>query len=106
MIGHYDRDDARRRVVITMQGAFQTVDVLAVIDRQRIEGVWSCGLLYDLRAVIGYPTIEDLRQIMNHVEQSAPAERHRGPVAIVATNPILYGMLCTYAALARSTLTV
>jgi len=95
MTGQYDRDDDRRRVVITMQGAFQLVDLLAVIDRLRVEDVWSYGLLYDLRGVIGHPTLADLRQIMNHVAQSAPPEQHRGPVAIVATDPILYGMLCT-----------
>jgi hypothetical protein len=52
----YDRDDAPRRVVVTIQGPFQTDDVLAIMARQRGEGTWTCGSLYDLRGVTGHPT--------------------------------------------------
>jgi len=103
MTGYYDRDDARRRLVITLQGAFQTADVLAAIERQRVEDTWSYGLLYDLRGVTGHPTIEDLKQILSQVTL---VEQPRGPVAFLVTDPILYGMLCKYAALGRSKLTV
>jgi hypothetical protein len=43
-------------VVVTIQGPFQTDDVLAIMARQRGEGTWTCGSLYDLRGVTGHPT--------------------------------------------------
>jgi hypothetical protein len=39
----YERDDARRRVVVTVEGAFQASDMLAVFGRQRAEDTWSYG---------------------------------------------------------------
>ena len=35
----YERDDARRRVVISMQGPFEPADFLAVIERWRGEDI-------------------------------------------------------------------
>jgi hypothetical protein len=100
---HYERDDARRRVVITIQGPFEPTDFLAVIERWRGEAVGAYGMLYDLRGMTGEPSIADLRQFMS---EAARTTRPRGPLAIVATDPIIYGRACTYATLGRATLTV
>jgi hypothetical protein len=102
----YEREDARRRVVVTAEGAFQTSDMIAVIARQRAEDTWSYGMLYDLRRVTGRPTLADLREIMGHAAPHPPAGRQRGPVAILVTDPKMYGVACTYAALGRSKLTI
>jgi hypothetical protein len=105
MLVRYERDDASQRVVVTIQGEFQIDDVLGVMARQRAEDTWIYGMLYDLRGVTGRPTIADLRQILGHAV--APQDDvPRGPVALLATDPILYSRLCTYAALGRSTLTI
>ena len=61
----------------------------------------------DLRGMTGTPTITDLRQIMS--ESAAvrrPGEGPPGPIAILATDPTIYGSACTYAALRRATLTI
>ena len=60
-------------------------------------------MLYDLRGMTGEPTIADLRQFMSEAAQTT---RPRGPLAIVATDPVLYSRACTYATLGRATLTV
>ncbi|HEV3062849.1 MAG TPA: hypothetical protein VGY48_31675, partial [Vicinamibacterales bacterium] len=98
----YERDDARRRVVVTISGAFQLDDILVIMERLRSEDTWAYGVLYDLRHVVGYPTMEDLQHI---VAQAATREGEgpRGPVALLANKPILYSKLCTYTALTRST---
>ena len=98
----YERDDARRRVVVTIQGAFQLDDILAIMERLHSEDTWAYGLLYDLRHVDGYPTMEDLQ---HKLAQAATREGEgpRGPVAFLATKPILYSRLCTYTALTRKT---
>jgi hypothetical protein len=102
----YERDDARRRVVVTVEGAFQTSDVIAVIGRQRAEDTWSYGMLYDLRHLTGRPTLADLREITGQATAHHPAEPRRGPVAILVTDPKMYGIACTYAALGLLKLTI
>jgi len=99
----YERDDARRRVVVTIKGAFAIEDFLAVIERQRGDNASAYGLLYDLRGMTGAPTIAELRQAMS---QSVQTHRRRGPLALLATDPALYDRAYTYAALGYSTLTV
>src|ERR1700730_10040618 len=99
----YERNDSRRRMVVTMKGAFQTDDLLALMARQRVENTWTYGILYDLRGVTGQPTIADLGQIMSQAAARRRGEGPHGPVAFLATEPTLYGRLCTYAALGRST---
>jgi hypothetical protein len=99
----YERDDASRRLLVTIQGVFQMDEVLETIARQRVEDTWTYGILYDLRGLIGHPTIAELRQIMSQAAPRGEREAPRGPVVLLATEPILYGRLCTYAALGRST---
>jgi len=64
----YERDNARRRVVVTVEGPFAVADFLAVIERQRGDGVWTYGMLCDLRGMTGEPAIDDLRQFMSEAE--------------------------------------
>ena len=103
----YERDDAQHRVVITFRGAFQASDGCAAIQRHHAEGVWTYGVLYDLRALTGHPTMADLRQFMT-VDAPAPSAetRRRGPVAFVATDSDLYRNACSYAELGRGMVTI
>jgi hypothetical protein len=80
--------------------------MLTVIARQRAEDTWSYGLLYDLRRMTGHATVADLRDIMGQAAVQRPNERRRGPVALLVTDPTLYGLACTYAALGRGKLTI
>jgi hypothetical protein len=98
----YELDDLRRRVVVTVEGPFQTDDILAIMARQRAEHTWSYSMLYDLRGMTGEPTVADLRQLMSVAAELRQGEEPRGPVALVATDSTLYSRLCTYAALGRS----
>jgi hypothetical protein len=101
----YECDDARRRVVVTVQGTIDPDDSLAIIERQRLDDTWSYGLLYDLRLMAGRLTLAELRPILGRASQSRSAAR-RGPIAILATAPLVYDVACSYAALGRSTLTI
>jgi hypothetical protein len=73
----YERDDASRRVVVTVEGPFAVADFLAVIERQRGDGSWTYGMLYDLRGMTGEPAIDDLRQFMSEAERTT---QPRGPI--------------------------
>jgi hypothetical protein len=96
----YERDDARRRIVVTVVGAVQASEVLAAIERKRAEGTWAYGGLTDLRRMTGTLTLADLREIMNSAPTPPAMEPSRGPVAILATNPDVYAVACKYAILA------
>ena len=103
----YERDDVRRRVVITFPGTYQASDGLAAIDRHHAEGAWAYGVLYDLRSLISQPSISDLKAYMERDVQVPDGEkRRRGPIAILAPNPIVYGIACTYAAMGRSKMSI
>ena len=48
----YDRDDAQRRIIIKLAGAFELPATLALVDRLAADGAWSYGLLYDACALV------------------------------------------------------
>ena len=102
----FDRDDARRRVLITVHGAFEAVEILAAIERQGVEQTWSYGVLYDLRGMTGAPTMDDLRKIFSESVPKRSTESGGGPIALLVTDSVLYGLACTYAALGRSKMTI
>src|ERR1700687_5083597 len=101
----YERDDTRRRVVVTMDGPFNTA-VFRAVSELHSPDTWRYGMLFDLRGMTGEPTIAELRQIMSESVARRPGTGARGPVAILAIDPALYGRMCTYAALRRATLTI
>jgi hypothetical protein len=100
----YERDDRHRRVVVTVQGTIEPADALAIIERQQLDETWSYGLFYDLRLMTGRLTLAELRPILSQASQRRSVKR--GPVAILATDPSVYNMACSYKALGRSTLTI
>jgi hypothetical protein len=105
----YTRDDDQRRIEITFTGKFGVEDSLAAIERRRTEPDGeSYGVLYDLRELSGYPTVADLKRFMSADAPSLdePKGNRRGPMAILVTDPALYGMACTYRALGQSKLVI
>ncbi len=102
----YERDDARRFVIATGVGPFAASEILTVIERQRAEGTWGYGMLYDLRRTTGHPSLAELRTIMEKVSSLDQTTRSRGPVAMVTTDPNFYLAGCAYAAMWRMTLRI
>ena len=98
----YERDNAGRRVTVTLRGGYQASAILALFERHRVEDDWSYGRLYDVRELTGKPTIDELRLFMS---LDTPHRPH-GPEAILTGNAMLYGLACAYAALGRSALRI
>jgi hypothetical protein len=96
---HYERDDAHQRVAVTARGPFTAVDFLAIIEWRRAEGTSGYGMLYDLSGMTGEPSTADLQAFMHAAAQTT---RPRGPIAVVATDPMIYWRACTYAVLGRT----
>jgi hypothetical protein len=95
----YERDDKRRRIVVTTIGIVGLDDMLAVVDRQANEGTWEYGILYDSRRVASVASQTDVRAGLRHVELLSRTHGRRGPVAFVTTMPAAYGMVRMYSTL-------
>ena len=75
----YQRDDARRRIVVTTIGIVGLDDMLAVADRQAGEGTWRYGVLYDSRRVASVASQTDARTGLAHVRAPRTGRlRHDG----------------------------
>ena len=96
----YFRDDEAQRVVITLEGAFDPAEVLEILKRHRAENVPTYGIIYDGRGLVGEPTVDEARGILNERVRN---EMGRGPVAFVVTAPNFYRLACTYVNLAGAT---
>lgn len=95
----YQRDDERRRIVVTTIGIVGIDDLLAVIDRQASEGTWQYGVLHDSRRVASVGSQTDVRAALKHVESLSLTHGRRGPVAFVTTMPAAFGMIRMYSTL-------
>jgi hypothetical protein len=100
---HYERDDARRRIVATSVGRVTLADTLATIDRQAKEGAWSYGVLYDARGAEDIPTQSDLKHLVLHIGKLTTKYGPRGPVALVVLDRTLTTMARRYGKLAALT---
>jgi hypothetical protein len=95
----YERDDVRRRVVATEKGLFRSADVFDLLERQRVDGTWTYGLLFDTLGMTGHPTIEDVREFLTFESKTDSQLRPRGPLALLSTDVNLYATACMCAAL-------
>ena len=97
----YERDDARRRINVTLAGALTVDDLLAIVDRQAAEQTWHFSLCYDARRITkdAASTVEEVRRVLRHVVETSARYGARGPVAIVTDNPADYAMVRLYSSL-------
>jgi hypothetical protein len=90
--GRYDyrRDDALRRIRVTVRVPLESSEFIAIVDRQAAEGTWAYGLMCDLRAVYETPPPIDTARFFETVQAHTKAIGKRGPVALLTRAP---GML-------------
>lgn len=97
----YQRDDERRRIVVTTAGIVGLDDLLAVIDHQAGEATWHDGVLYDSRRVASVAGQSDVRAALKRVDALSRTHGRRGPVAFVTTMPAAFGMVRMYSTLSN-----
>jgi RecJ-like exonuclease len=97
----YQRDDARRRIDVTLAGTVTVEDLLGIVDRQAAEQTWHYGLCYDARRITkeAASTVEEVRRVLRHVVETGARYGARGPVAIITDNPADYAMVRLYSSL-------
>jgi hypothetical protein len=97
----YERNEARRRITVTMVGPIRLEDLTAVIERQAAEDTWRYAMLYDGRAVTAPLSVDATRRLVTLVAQLTLAHGERGPVAIVCRSVEQFGMARMYSLLAE-----
>ena len=80
----FERDDARRRIRVTLSDPLTDAEIIAVIDRQREERAWAYGMLCDTRPLHHPPSRSIARLAIEHVTDITKRLGRRGPVAVVA----------------------
>jgi hypothetical protein len=97
---HYERNNALRRVVITVLEGAGREEIQAVVE-QECSGAVEYGILYDFRRACGTIPMETL--ISLHSSHVARGRRpSQGPVAVVTTNLKSYSQACKHVALAQA----
>jgi hypothetical protein len=79
----YVRDDARRRIRITVHEPLTAEELIGIVDRQAEEGTWTYGMLYDMRALQHPSAKEDIVTVSSRVQGHIANLGPRGPVALV-----------------------
>ena len=100
---HYQRDDAKQRINVRSEGMPTLEEVLAIMDRQAAEGVWSYAVMYDSREASRAPTPEELTIILKHIGELTAKHGPRGPVAMIIGNPEFFKAARKYAQLGELT---
>jgi hypothetical protein len=95
----YQRDDARRRIDVTVEGDVSAREALDIVSRQLADGAWSYSILYDARNDTSQPSTADVRAMVEYVGRCIAQYGPRGPVAIVTRAPSNYGMARMYSTL-------
>jgi hypothetical protein len=97
----YERDDARRRIHVTLAGPVTVDDLLAIVDRQAAEQTWHYSLCYDARRIAkdAASTVEEVHHVLRHVVETSARHGARGVIAIVTDNPADYATVRLYSAL-------
>ncbi len=90
---HYQRDDQRCLITVTLRDVCAAPEMVTTIHQQAAEGTWHYATLVDARACAP-PSPSDLWQIQKAVESYRARLGARGPVALTvsAESDVAYGM--------------
>lgn len=93
-----ERDDQRRRVVVTITDPWSVEEVAVTMDRQVSDQTWPWSVLYDLQRSSWLPNEADLLWLVKRGQQQVVRHGPRGPVAVVmGTRPGADATLQKYA---------
>ncbi len=96
----YERDDARRRITVTMKGEATFAEFLDLLERQATERTWRYGLLHLDDDLVALDTA-DVRRLTHEVERLNRDYGRRGPVAVVCNRADTYGTARMYSTLSE-----
>jgi hypothetical protein len=94
---HFERDDTRKMIRITAEGAATPEEWMAGPRRQAAEGCWHYALLMDIRKAFSVegcgPVLWDTTSLVQSLSRQHGT---RGPVAIVGTDVVAHATARMY----------
>jgi hypothetical protein len=89
---HYARDDAKRRITLTVTDPLTVAERVAAVEQQLADGAWRYGLLIDARRMASFtPKLAEMQAAAARVAELVATHGPRGPVAIVSRKPGVIG---------------
>ena len=79
----YVRDDALKRLTITVVGDVTPAELLNLVEYQAAYGAWRYGVLYAADELTS-PSSDDVHKMVREVDRLTAQHGRRGPVAIVS----------------------
>jgi len=92
----YARDDAARRIRITLADPLTVADLIASVDHQLADGAWSYGLLVDGRNISAATESSAIQSFLSHVRELVAVHGPRAPIAFVSTESAVIGSAQRY----------
>jgi hypothetical protein len=92
----YKRDDANRRVRLTVTEPFNLADLIAAVERQLGDGAWRYGVLIDARAPLSVSPTRDIQSYAARVSELVAAHGPRGPIAVISRDSKMIGGVKKY----------
>jgi hypothetical protein len=80
---HYERNDARRRIALTLTEPLTIPELIETAERQFADGGWRDALLVDARATFIALQPMAMHVFVSHLRALVAAHGPRGPIAMV-----------------------
>jgi hypothetical protein len=88
----YVRDDAKRRITLTVSDPLTVEERIAAVERQLADGAWGYGLIIDARSMASFtPQLAEMRAAASRLAELVAAHGPRGPVALVSRQSSVIG---------------
>jgi hypothetical protein len=92
----YLRDDARRRIRVTVTEPFDLDELIVAVEQQLADGAWRYGLLVDARGPLTVSPTSDIQSYATHVRELVAAHGPRGPIAVISRDASMIGGVNKY----------
>ena len=84
----YVRDDAKRRITLTVSDPLTLEERIAAVEHQLDDGAWRYGLVIDARRMASFtPQLTEMQAAALRLAELVAAHGPRGPVALVTRQP-------------------
>jgi hypothetical protein len=85
----YTPDINRKRIRVIASDPVTLTEMIASVDRQWTDGMWTLGVIVDLRRSHTPPSIATAQAVAAHIRALTEQLGPRGPVAMVARDPVM-----------------
>jgi hypothetical protein len=88
----YVRDDAKRRITLTVSDPLTVEERIAAVEHQLADGAWKYGLIIDARSMATFtPQLTEMQAAASRLAELVAAHGPRGPVALVSRQSSVIG---------------